>query len=73
MTVHDCSNVMHVPLLLKTQGLCDFLQKRLALPQRTPAEDFFARWTAIAHQYRPPHVLYPVGWMSFPASPSGWP
>lgn len=30
--VHDVSSVYHVPLLLESQGIITFLQKRLALP-----------------------------------------
>lgn len=31
LSVHDVSSVYHVPLLLKSQGLIEFLQKRLNL------------------------------------------
>ena len=30
--VHDVSSVYHVPLLLESQGIVQFLQKRLSLP-----------------------------------------
>lgn len=30
--VHDVSSVYHVPLLLQSQGIIQFLQKRLNLP-----------------------------------------
>ena len=30
--VHDVSSVYHVPLLLESQGIISFLQKRLSLP-----------------------------------------
>ena len=30
--VHDVSSVYHVPLLLQSQGIVQFLQKRLNLP-----------------------------------------
>ncbi|KAI5116602.1 hypothetical protein M0805_006780 [Coniferiporia weirii] len=32
--VHDVSSLYHVPLLLESQGIVTFLQKRLELPQR---------------------------------------
>jgi CTP synthase len=30
--VHDVSSVYHVPLLLQSQGIVDYLRKRLNLP-----------------------------------------
>lgn len=32
--VHDVSSTYHVPLLLQSQGIVQFLQRRLALPTR---------------------------------------
>lgn len=51
MGVHNVSSTYHVPLLMRDQGLLDFLNKRLELSNLTIkkelkqyGEDLFGRW-----------------------------
>jgi CTP synthase len=48
LSVHDCSSVYEVPLLLHKQGLSDFLVSRLGLTRPTEPLPFFSKWTEIA-------------------------
>jgi CTP synthase len=57
LSVHDVSSVYHVPLLLRSQGLIPFLQKRLnlhsiailpALKER--GEGLSTRWKALTQR-----------------------
>jgi len=48
LSVHDCSSVYEVPLLLHKQGLSDFLVSRLGLKRPTEVLPFFTQWTKIA-------------------------
>ena len=57
LSVHDVSSVYHVPLLLKSQGLIEFLQKRLNLtPVSIPAssqargEKLGTQWKALTQR-----------------------
>lgn len=43
LAVHDVSSLYHVPLLLKSQGLVNFLEKRLRLDLTRPSEPRIAR------------------------------
>ncbi|KAF8329396.1 P-loop containing nucleoside triphosphate hydrolase protein [Cantharellus anzutake] len=54
LSIHDVSSVYHVPLLLKSQGLVEFLQRRLNLASVTVSlslkangEDLHTRWRAM--------------------------
>lgn len=56
--VHDVSSVYHVPLLLQSQGIVGFLQRRLNLTSipYTPAmkqrgSDLESRWRALTGEY----------------------
>lgn len=48
LSVHDCSSVYEVPLLLHQQGLSDFLVSRLGLTRPKELSPFFTKWTEIA-------------------------
>lgn len=50
LSVHDCSSVYAVPLVLEQQGLKSFLAKKLNLAalNLTPNEAFFSQWSEIA-------------------------
>lgn len=43
LAVHDVSSLYHVPLLLKDQGLVNFLQNRLRLDLIRPSDPRVAR------------------------------
>jgi CTP synthase len=52
--VHNVSSTYHVPLLLRDQGMLDYLTKRLALDDvnvvgemRTRGDDLMGRWRAL--------------------------
>lgn len=54
MGVHNVSSTYHVPLLMRDQGLLDYLNKRLELHELTIkkelkqyGEDLFGRWKAL--------------------------
>lgn len=54
MGVHNVSSTYHVPLLMRDQGLLDFLNKRLELSDLTIkkelkqyGENLFGRWKAL--------------------------
>jgi CTP synthase len=58
LSVHDVSSVYHVPLLLKSQGIIEFLQKRLDLntisisrPLVENGESLQSRWKALTQGY----------------------
>ncbi|PJF17047.1 CTP synthase, partial [Paramicrosporidium saccamoebae] len=51
--VHDCQSVYHVPLLLKEQGLGEFVKERLGLTPRN-SSDYFSRWTNLAESLANP-------------------
>jgi len=66
--VHDVSSVYHVPLLLQSQGIVKFLQKRLNLPsiRLTPEAierglSLERRWKALTIEYAFP-VFYSFLW-----------
>ena len=53
--VHDMASIYHVPLLLESQGIVTFLQKRLGLPLSNEllmeavdrGKSLHARWKAL--------------------------
>ncbi len=54
LSIHDVSSVYHVPLLLKSQGIVEFLQQRLNLTTmsiplslKASGEDILTRWKAM--------------------------
>lgn len=54
LSVHNVSSVYHVPLLLKSQGIIEYLQKRLNLTSisipptlQVRGEDLGTRWKAL--------------------------
>ena len=55
--VHDVSSLYHVPLLLESQGIVSFLQKRLELPKteslplamRERGFSLSKRWKELTH------------------------
>ena len=58
--VHDVSSVYHVPLLLQSQGIVEYLQKRLKLDQlnitkemRAMGESLGKRWRDLTSGYVP--------------------
>ena len=48
LSVHDCSSVYEVPLILDSQGLRQFLTQKLKLPTEHCNEAFFRKWSQIA-------------------------
>ena len=44
--VHDVSSVYHVPLLLQSQGIVQFLQKRLNLPSIKLTKEMTRMWSS---------------------------
>ena len=58
LSIHDVSSVYHVPLLLKSQGIIEFLQKRLNLNTISISrglldygESLQSRWKALTQGY----------------------
>lgn len=56
--VHDVSSVYHVPLLLQSQGIVDYLRKRLNLASLNITEEWIskglsleARWSGMTKGY----------------------
>ena len=56
--VHNVSSTYHVPLLLREQGMLDFLRKRLELPEmlikpehKTKGDKLLTRWKALTVGY----------------------
>lgn len=52
LSVHDVSSVYHVPLLLKSQGLIEFLQKRLNLTSVSIPPTLQARGENLGTQWK---------------------
>lgn len=56
--VHDVSSIYHVPLLLQSQGIIEYLQKRLRLDKinvskamRAQGESLEKRWKEMTSRY----------------------
>ena len=50
--VHDVTSVYHVPLLLQSQGIVDFLRKRLNLPSITHTPEMLERGHLLENRWR---------------------
>lgn len=50
--VHDVSSVYHVPLLLQSQGIVDYLRKRLNLGALTLTQEMKDRGTNLESRWR---------------------
>ena len=50
--VHDVSSVYHVPLLLQSQGIVDYLRKRLNLGALTLTQEMKDRGTDLESRWR---------------------
>lgn len=50
--VHDVSSVYHVPLLLQSQGIVEFLQKRLNLPSIKLTEEMRDRGESLQKRWK---------------------
>ena len=50
--IHNVSSVYHVPLLLRSQGLIEFLQKRLNLQAISVPSSMTARGEGIAERWK---------------------
>jgi CTP synthase len=50
--VHDVSSVYHVPLLLHSQGIVQFLQKRLNLPSIKLTKEMSERGMNLERRWR---------------------
>lgn len=60
--VHDVTSVYHVPLLLQSQGIVEFLKRRLDLPDLNltsamleHGKSLESRWKTITTEYVSPH------------------
>lgn len=50
--VHDVSSVYHVPLLLQSQGIIQYLQKRLNLPGVKISEHMLERGHSLQKRWK---------------------
>lgn len=50
--VHDVSSVYHVPLLLQSQGIVQYLQKRLNLPSVQISEQMLDKGRILQKRWR---------------------
>ncbi|KAJ7245386.1 CTP synthase N-terminus-domain-containing protein [Mycena haematopus] len=50
--VHDVSSVYHVPLLLQSQGIIDYLRKRLNLPALNISEEMVQKGASLQKRWR---------------------
>jgi len=50
--VHDVSSVYHVPLLLQSQGIVEYLTKRLNLEKLTLTKEMRAKGTSLGKRWR---------------------
>ena len=50
--VHDVSSVYHVPLLLQSQGIVEYLEKRLKLASIKITPEMQERGTSLAKRWR---------------------
>lgn len=49
LSVHDCSSIYRVPLLLTSQGVYGILEKLLGLPPESPVETpLMTKWRGLA-------------------------
>ena len=52
LSVHNVSSVYHVPLLLQSQGIVQFLQKRLNLPSIKLTKEMTERGIDLERRWR---------------------
>jgi len=50
--VHDVTSVYHVPLLLQSQGIVDFLKRRLNLPSLDLTSAMLERGTSLESRWK---------------------
>lgn len=50
--VHDVTSVYHVPLLLKSQGIVEYLRKRLNLPALQIKEEMISKGLSLGVQWK---------------------
>ena len=50
--VHDVTSVYHVPLLLQSQGIVDFLKRRLNLPDVNLTSKMVERGTSLERRWK---------------------
>lgn len=50
--VHDVTSVYHVPLLLESQGIVDYLRKRLNLPALKITEEMLSKGLSLGVKWR---------------------
>ncbi|XP_065906435.1 CTP synthase 1-like isoform X2 [Dysidea avara] len=57
VAIHDCTSIYRVPLLLKQQGVLDFLFKRLHLPVKpgSCSPQTICKWKNLADRYDKPY------------------
>lgn len=62
LSVHDCKSIYHVPILLKEQGLLDFLEKRLKLqPQHhINTQTLMLKWNKLAEYQEQPYDIITI-------------
>ena len=65
--VHDVSSVYHVPLLLQSQGIVDYLRKRLNLGALTLTQEMKDRGTDLESRWRELTKRYgSIWWIGLP-------
>lgn len=64
--VHDVTSVYHVPLLLQSQGIVDYLRKRLNLPALKITEEMISKGLSLSVKWKSMTKGYvlvsPVSW-----------
>ena len=50
--VHDVSSVYHVPLLLKSQGILEYLRKRLRLDDVAISKDMLEKGLSLGQRWK---------------------
>jgi CTP synthase len=50
--VHDVSSVYHVPLLLQSQGIVEYLRKRLSLDKVTITKEMLEKGTSLGKRWK---------------------
>jgi len=60
LSVHDVSNIYHVPLILAEQGIHTIVKKRLQLESLMSDEPDLKQWTAMAHIVDSPSMVVDI-------------
>lgn len=50
--VHDVTSVYHVPLLLQSQGIVEYLRKRLNLPALNITEEMISKGSSLGLKWK---------------------